>query len=116
MDSKLLGAYGEQCAAKLLHHEGYTIYAANYETYVGELDIIALKDDVMCFVEVKTRQVGGMYSPADAVDARKQNNIKGSAAAFMNRYKLNYKTRFDIIEVFADGNKIVKMNHIKDAF
>lgn len=116
MNSKLLGAFGEQQAAKLLRADGYEIYAANYSTFVGELDIVALKDNVMCFVEVKTRQVDGMTNPADAVDARKEENIKGSAAAFMNRYSLKHKVRFDIIEVYVEGNRVVKMNHIKNAF
>ncbi len=112
----LLGALGEQSAVRYLRLEGYMIYAANYKTYVGELDIIALKDDILCFVEVKTRQSGGMCSPADAVDLRKQENIKGSAAAFMNKYSLKYQKRFDIIEVFVNGNKVEKINHIKNAF
>lgn len=116
MNSRLLGAFGEQQAANLLRSKGYEIYAANYVTYVGELDIVAVKDDVVCFVEVKTRQVGGMTNPADAVDARKQSNIKGSASAFMNRYSLKNKMRFDIIEVYIENDKVSKLNHIENAF
>lgn len=116
MDNILLGAFGEQQAAKYLRAEGYNIYAANYSTYVGELDIVALKDGIMCFVEVKTRQVGGMTAPADAVDYRKQQNIKGSAAAFMNSFSLKFDMRFDIVEVLVENNSVVGINHIKNAF
>ena len=77
MNSSLLGAFGEQYAARFLREEGYEIWSANYKTDSGEIDIIALKDNIVCFVEVKTRQVGGMLSPATAVDIKKQeNNIR----------------------------------------
>ena len=55
MNSKLVGAYGEQLAARHLRIKGYKILAANYRTGVGEIDIIAEKINVICFVEVKTR-------------------------------------------------------------
>lgn len=116
MNNALLGAFGEQQAAKYLRAEGYDIYAANYSTYVGELDIVALKNGVMCFVEVKTRNVGGMTRPAEAVDYRKQENIKGSAAAFMNTFSLKYEMRFDIVEVLVENDRTFDINHVKNAF
>jgi putative endonuclease len=116
MNNNLLGAFGEQEAARYLRREGYMILAANYETYVGELDIVAQKGKCLCFVEVKTRTEGGINSPADAVDGRKRDNIRGSASAYMNACSLNMKYRFDIIEVFVRDEKVVKINHIKNAF
>ena len=52
MNSSLLGAFGEQYAARFLREEGYEIWSANYKTDSGEIDIIALKDNIVCFVEV----------------------------------------------------------------
>lgn len=116
MNSILLGAFGEQYAARFLREEGYEIWSANYKTKVGEIDIIAKKDDVVCFVEVKTRQAGGMFSPAEAVDFKKQENVKSSAANFINRYKVKNKIRYDIIEVLVNEKSLLKINHIKNAF
>lgn len=117
MNSKLVGAYGEQVAARHLRVNGYKILAANYYTGVGEIDIIAEKKNVICFIEVKTRKEGGMFSPADAVDHRKQENVKGSAAAYMNKYSLKNKMRYDIIEVIvSDKNELQSINHIENAF
>lgn len=117
MNTRLMGAYGEQLAAKHLRLNGYRILAANYRTDVGEIDIIAEKKKVICFVEVKTRKEGGMFSPADAVNYRKQENIRGSAAAYMNKYGLKNKMRFDIIEVLmSDNNTVSSINHIENAF
>lgn len=116
MNSNLLGVFGEQYAARFLRKEGYEIWSANYKTNTGEIDVIAQKDGVVCFVEVKTRQVGGMFPPADAVDFKKQENIKSSAASYVNKYKLRNKIRYDIIEVLVNGSSLSEINHIKNAF
>ncbi len=116
MNSSLLGAFGEQYAARFLREEGYEIWSANYKTDSGEIDIIALKDNIVCFVEVKTRQVGGMLSPATAVDIKKQENIKSSAANYINKFRVKNKVRYDIIEVLVNGTSLSEINHIKNAF
>ncbi len=116
MNSILLGALGEQSAARFLRGEKYKIVAANFKTYVGEIDLVAEKGKEICFVEVKTRQVGGMFAPAEAVDYRKRENIKGSAAAFLKKYQTDLKPRFDIIEVLVEGKVVKEINHIKNAF
>ena len=116
MNRSLLGAFGEQYAARFLREEGDEICSANYKTDSGEIDIIALKDNIVCFVEVKTRQVGGMLSPATAVDIKKQENIKSSAANYINKFRVKNKVRYDIIEVLVNGTSLSEINHIKNAF
>ena len=116
MNNVLLGALGEQTAAKLLRSKGYNINSGNYRTAAGELDIVAENKTHICFVEVKTRQVGGLTSPADAVDMRKQQNIRNCAAAYLAEYKTKKTVRFDIVEVFVEKSKVVKVNHIENAF
>lgn len=116
MENRLTGAYGEQAAAQYLRKNGYTLVAANYRTFVGEIDIIAEKNEYICFVEVKTRKMGGLCAPAEAVDGRKISNLRGSAAAFLERFPTDKKVRFDIIEVLTDGEKAAEINHIKNAF
>ena len=116
MRSDLIGAYGEHLAAKYLREEHYDIKAANFKTYTGEIDLIAEKNGVLCFIEVKTRQIGGMTSPADAVNVHKQENIKSAAAVYLNRWAKTDKYRFDIIEVFLDGKEVQKINHLSDVF
>ena len=119
MNSNLMGAYGEHLAAKYLRQDKYEIKAANFKTYTGEIDLIAEKKGVLCFVEVKTRKVGGMLPPAEAVDVHKQENIKSSAAVYINRYASPGVTvRYDIIEVLIEqeDEKRYKLNHIKNAF
>lgn len=116
-DPRIVGAFGEYTAARMLREEGYDIFSKNFATPVGELDLVAFKKGVLCFVEVKTRRTNGMYRPADAVDFRKEENIKSAAASYINKYKLNYKVRFDIIEVCIDENgNVVDKQYIINAF
>ena len=119
MNAKLIGIYGDQTAARYLRQEKYDILSANFTAGTGEIDIVAEKNNVICFVEVKTRKEGGMFSPADAVDFRKQNNIKSAASGFMNKYNLKKEMRFDIIEVLLQEDNVYnvkKINHLKNVF
>ena len=112
------GLRGEQLAAQYLRRKKYKILAANYMTKLGETDIVAVSPDkILCFIEVKTRTPGQMFSPAEAVDFRKQENLKTNAAAFIKSQKReNNITRFDIIEVILHDMFNADINHIENAF
>lgn len=116
MTARLLGAMGEQMAARYLRDKGYNIIAANYRTGIGEIDIIASKDEYICFVEVKTRKQGGYLLPRDAVGEQKQKRIIDSAQIYMVYKKTKLIQRYDIIEVVLGDNGAYNINHIKDAF
>lgn len=114
-ESKKTGLWGEIYAARYLRQKGYSIKSSNYSLSGGEIDIIAEKDDVLCFVEVKTRSVGAYFSPGEAVDYHKENNIKNAAAAYIARYKIDKDIRFDIIEIILDKDNY-KLKHTENAF
>lgn len=116
MNSRLLGAFGEQEAARYLRSKGYKIMTANFRTYVGEIDLIAETKDNICFIEVKTRTEGALLPPSSAVDFHKEKNIEGSALVYINRYKVKKQPRYDIIEIIVNENKVVTLNHIEGAF
>ena len=109
------GLLGEMRAAQYLRRKGYNIIAANFKTKVGEIDIIAENDDFLCIVEVKTRRSGGLFPPSDAVDRKKEENVKSAAAAFVSATKIAKPLRFDIIEVVLSEDKYA-VRHIENAF
>ena len=109
------GLMGEMRAAQYLRRKGYDIYAANFKSKSGEIDIIAEKDHILCFVEVKTRRDGGYFPPADAVDRKKEENVRSTAAYYLSVSKLKMDVRFDIIEVIL-CEKQYKIRHIENAF
>ncbi|MBR3767603.1 MAG: YraN family protein [Clostridia bacterium] len=113
-----VGLRGEQLAARYLRSKKYQIFASNFSTKLGETDIIAIeKGGTVCFVEVKTRSPGQMFAPSEAVDFRKQENLRSNAAAFLKTAKLQERNiRFDIIEVILHDLYTADINHIKNAF
>ena len=111
-----LGHKGEDMAADYLQKEGYCILERNW-TNKGrkEIDIIATKDDVIVFVEVKTRKVGSITTPISAVDVRKQHRIILAADSYLKAYRIDSRCRFDIISIIYN-DEASKIEHIEDAF
>ncbi len=116
--TKTIGNFGENEAEKFLRKNGYKILERNYETKLGEIDIIAQKDDYICFIEVKTRSNENYGTPRDAVNYHKQKKIISVAKYYMLTKNKDMFLRFDVIEVVVnkDKTKVEKIEHIEDAF
>ena len=119
--NKIFGSFGEQAAEYFLKKNGYKILERNYNCRFGELDIIAVDDKCIVFVEVKTRSSSKYGSPSLAVNYWKQRHLQLSARYYIDvKHLNNYSARFDVVEVFAkfaDNIFIVnKINIIKNAF
>lgn len=109
-----VGDFGEEITASYLEKNGYRILDRNYSKPYGEIDIIAIKGDVISFVEVKTRKSDDFAYAAEAVDFYKQERIKRASQAFLMERKLtDFLISFDISEVYLDTRKI---NYIENAF
>lgn len=110
---------GELAAARALRDEGYEIIDANFRTKPGEIDIIAYKDGVVAFCEVKTRENDIHGKPAEYVTYSKRRKLIIAAVQFMKAYKIKNKMRFDVLEVHIPRNKdykSAKVRHIVSAF
>ena len=117
MKSHQLGKNGEAFAQDFLTAQGYEILQANYRTKVGEIDLIAKNKDVICFIEVKTRQEDG-WDAFEAVDKRKQYKIVRVAQQYLieNFGTEDIAARFDVMAVWADESGAFKADLLKDAF
>ena len=109
------GKIGEELAKEYLLNNGYKIVHTNWRTTNYEVDIIAQKDNILVFCEVKCRSSNVFGEPEIFVTKQKQRNIIKSAAIYIERNAWKGETRFDIISVLIVGEKI-KINHIKDAY
>lgn len=106
------GKKGEIKAVLFLKKHGYKILETNFKNKIGEIDIIAEKDGVIVFIEVKNRSTYRFGRPIEAVDFRKQNKIKKVAEIYlMIKNKYYNDVRFDVVEVSNDNLK-----HIENAF
>lgn len=119
---RILGNLGEESAAKFLKKNGYRILERNYVEEGYEVDIIARKNDILAFVEVKARTIGheSPYEsrPAASVTPDKQRKIIKVASRYKRRYGEEAKMRFDIIEVFFEEgkNKPKEIKHLIGTF
>lgn len=110
-EKRALGFRGESRAVKFLKDSGYTVLHRNFSCPFGEVDIIAQKEGVLCFIEVKTRSSDYFGAPNQAVDKKRQTRYINSARYYFSNREIDCTVRFDIIEV-VDG----KINHIENAF
>ena len=85
---KLLGRNGEKLTVNYLKKLGYKILETNYKTSFGEADIIALKDNSLCFIEVKTRSSTKYGTPGQAVNYKKQKKYRDLALFYVQKNKL----------------------------
>lgn len=109
-----VGDFGEEITAEYLENNGYRIIDRNYAKPFGEIDIIAIKDDLIAFVEVKTRKSDSFAYAAEAVDFYKQQRIRRASQAYlMEKNMSDFLMTFDIAEVYLDTRKI---NYIENAF
>lgn len=95
-----LGRMGEELAGKILEKKGYKIIKKNYRCIYGEIDIVAVKNNVLSFVEVKTR-LGDEYGLGrETVGKRKQRKIRNCANLFLSDCTEWYddKETYDAIE------------------
>ncbi len=118
LNNKGLGTYGEQAAVNYIRKLGYNILETNYRLRMGEIDIIAIDDDTIAFIEVKTRSSEKFGQPCESVNYNKQQKIIKTALYFITQRSLtDYMSRFDIIEVFVESdNTISNIKLIKNAF
>ena len=115
-EKSLSGKAGEKAAAKDLEKKGYEILESNYRVSGCEVDLIAKKNDTICFVEVKTRSSDDYGLPEEFVNWRKRRKIIRVAKIYTaNKKYINLYVRFDIIAVIYKGSDI-KINHICHAF
>lgn len=105
--TRSLGQYGEDLACKYLQAQGYQILARGFRfRRYGEIDIVANKDGVLSFIEVKTRSSQRYGKPAESVTLAKQRKIYRVAqyylqcAGLMSRIPM---LSFDVVEVIIEG-------------
>ena len=95
--SKEKGNLAETKAYRFLCDNGFQVIERNYYSRFGEIDIIAIKDSTLCFVEVKS---GLDYELAiQNITPKKLSKILKTAEIYMSKNRLDLDYRFDAIVV-----------------
>jgi len=122
-----VGTKGERIAQDYLFRRGLRFVCSNFKTPVGrnrkgvlingEIDLIAYDDDVLCFIEVKTRSSDDFSTPLSAVDLRKQRQIIRTAKRYRKIFHLeNVKFRYDAVGIVLHAKKAPKIEYLRGFF
>ncbi len=111
LDKKEVGKLGEEIAVKFLKSKGYKILDRNFEKQVvslkfGEIDIIARKDGVIIFCEVKTLSSEKGFSPEQRVNLKKVERIAKLAEIWLDEQGKGQEVRWqiDLLAIVLDFN------------
>ena len=81
--NRIKGKEGEEMAAKWLIDHGYQLIDRNNSTKFGELDLIATKNDILIFVEVKFKQTEDFGTPEEMIGINKLNQVRRTAELYL---------------------------------
>ena len=113
------GRMGEFAVSYYLEYLGYQILERNFRIQGGEIDLIASKEDTLCFIEVKTRKLNAVESGAEAVNQRKQRLVIRTAYRYLEMHDISEEDwyfRYDIAEVITLHDRILNINYLENAF
>ena len=112
-----LGALGETIARQYQEKNGYLILETNWRVGKLEADIIAYKDNLIVFIEVKTRTTDYYGDPEDFVDRKKQKAYIRLANSYILLNNRTEEARFDIISIIIGSPESEpQVKHIVNAF
>ena len=112
-----IGKLGERLAANFLKRRGYKILAVNFNcASLGEIDIIAQKDQIIHFCEVKTRTSLVFGYPEEAVNQSKLNRLSKAATIYLNSNKLtNFDRQIDVLSVILNfKTRRARLEHLQN--
>lgn len=111
-----LGQLGEKLAAEYLVTKNYNILEKNWRFSRAEIDIIAMDEKVLVFIEVKARSSERHGKPEESVSDRKQALITDAATRYMESINHEWEIRFDVISLIIPNEETYTIDHYKDAF
>ena len=103
MNNKVLGSQGEQAAADYLTRQGYRICARNFRVPAGEIDIVAAKQELVVFVEVKTRRGLGCGTPGEPVYGLHNAKCSPNEQALITGSRLMSQLAIDALKALNSG-------------
>jgi putative endonuclease len=114
---KRMGGQGEAAADRYLRSHGYTILAHNWRTRAGEIDLVAEREGVLVFVEVKARTSHQFGRPEEAVTPAKRRRLIRTAQAYLqSRGTEDAAWRVDVIALDLDrSGGVLRLDHYQDA-
>lgn len=117
--NRKVGKEGEEVAAKFLENKGYKILERNYYTRFGEIDLVASKNNILTFVEVKLKHGEGFGTPEEMIGNSKLSRVQRMAEFYLmdkpNMAKI-YKTYLidAVCIMVGNGGEVERINHYEN--
>lgn len=115
-DNIVLGQKGESLAQQHLEAQGLTVLAQNWRTGHAEVDIIAQEDNIIAFVEVKTRSSDRFGPPEFFITPQKKRMLAGAASVYCEKIEHPGEIRFDVVSIILRDDGKTKLEYLRDAF
>lgn len=115
-DNITTGKIGEELACNYLLEKGYIILERNWRFSKAEIDIIAKLEEMLIFVEVKTRSYDYYGSPESFLSERQESLLADAANEYMKQVGYEWEFRFDVIGILLRTQTDFELSHIEDAF
>ena len=109
-------AAGETMAVKYLTEKEFIILHKNWRHRHWEVDIIATKQTVLHFIEVKTRRTKKFGHPEEAVSKKKIRNLVNASEEYLYQHPQWKRIQFDILSITILRNEPVEYFFIEDVF
>lgn len=104
------GRRGEALAVEYLRERGFLVCAQNWRSGRYEIDIVAERQGITHFVEVRTRRAGALLSPEATITAAKSEAIRRAAKAYLTQCRVVGEVAFDLlaVDIFPDGSHDIR--------
>lgn len=110
------GKAGEELGAQYLTEKGFTILYKNWRHSHYEIDIIAVKNNVLHFVEVKIRSSVKFGLPEESVTRKKFQNLLSGADEFLFQHPEYRHVQYDILAISRFKKKPIEFFMIEDVY
>lgn len=119
-NTKKIGALGEEIAKHYLIQKGYVILDMNFRCKIGEIDIVAEKNKVLIFCEVKANfaSYSSAFRPEVRVNPRKAEKLRRLAEMYIKMRNLSANQGFQIDVLGVEIHKELKtarVSHTENA-
>lgn len=117
--NRMVGKEGEEIAAKFLLDKGYKILERNYYTRFGEIDLIASKNNILAFVEVKLKHGDDFGTPEEMIGNFKLSQVQRMAEFYLldkpERTKKYETYSIDAVCIMmSEDGEVKRINHYEN--
>ncbi len=117
MKRQATGKLGEKIAAEFLKKNGYEILEKNYRCSDGEIDIIAKYQNILVFIEVRTRSSRRFGTPEESITPHKKEKLRILAERYYQEHQgLPANWRIDVVAIeMGQGGRVKRIEIIENA-